>query len=341
MSSRGRLLPACCGARWARRPRWPTGSLSGAGPPWRGGCPPASCARRSRRRPGSCSRPLVLPFVLEVGVADGLTVGLLVIGYALMRRVRFQLGPGLIRPTQLVFVPLLLLTPAPWVPALVALGLAARGAAGRRAAHGAPGAAAREHGGRLVLGRAGAGHRTVRRGRRVAGGRRGVVGRAGGAVRHRSGRVVAARVVRVRDPARRAAAGAGAGLSGRRAAVSARLSRRAGQPTRTSTRICWRSRPAPCWGCWPANAAAGSCASWSWSVRSGALPVRSRRARRTCAGRPVAASGRIGGWARPCPRRRTARRSSRCCSPTVTDAVHADCGRLSAPDGEACRAAAW
>ena len=64
---------------------------------------------------------LVLPFVLEVGVADGLTVGLLVVGYALMRRVRFQLGPGLIRPTQLVFVPLLLLTPAPWVPGLVAI----------------------------------------------------------------------------------------------------------------------------------------------------------------------------------------------------------------------------
>ena len=39
-----------------------------------------------------------------------------------MRRVRFQLGPGLIRPTQLVFVPMLLLTPAAAVPLLVAVG---------------------------------------------------------------------------------------------------------------------------------------------------------------------------------------------------------------------------
>ena len=64
----------------------------------------------------------VLPFVAPTRDADGMTVGLLVIGYALMRRVRFQLGPGLIRPTQLVFVPLLMLTPAPWVPLLVGVG---------------------------------------------------------------------------------------------------------------------------------------------------------------------------------------------------------------------------
>ena len=42
---------------------------------------------------------------------------LLTLSYALMRRVRFQLGPGLIRPTQLVFVPMLFLTPAAAVPA--------------------------------------------------------------------------------------------------------------------------------------------------------------------------------------------------------------------------------
>jgi len=47
---------------------------------------------------------------------------LLTVCYALMRRVRFQLGPGLIRPTQLVFVPMLFLTPALAVPALVAIG---------------------------------------------------------------------------------------------------------------------------------------------------------------------------------------------------------------------------
>jgi hypothetical protein len=40
------------------------------------------------------------------------TMVLLTVCYALMRRVRFQLGPGLIRPTQLVFVPMLFLTPA-------------------------------------------------------------------------------------------------------------------------------------------------------------------------------------------------------------------------------------
>jgi PAS domain-containing protein len=46
----------------------------------------------------------------------------LVVCYALVRRVRFPLGPGLIRPTEIVFVPLLFLTPAEAVPALVALG---------------------------------------------------------------------------------------------------------------------------------------------------------------------------------------------------------------------------
>ena len=50
------------------------------------------------------------------------TAALLVVSYALTRRVRFQLGPGLIRPTQVVFVPMLFLTPAAAVPVLVALG---------------------------------------------------------------------------------------------------------------------------------------------------------------------------------------------------------------------------
>ena len=53
---------------------------------------------------------------------DVSTAVLLTLCYALMRRVRFQLGPGLIRPTQLVFVPMLFLTPAAAVPLLVALG---------------------------------------------------------------------------------------------------------------------------------------------------------------------------------------------------------------------------
>ena len=50
------------------------------------------------------------------------TATLLVVSYALVRRVRFQLGTGLIRPTQIVFVPMLFLTPAAAVPLLVTLG---------------------------------------------------------------------------------------------------------------------------------------------------------------------------------------------------------------------------
>jgi hypothetical protein len=50
------------------------------------------------------------------------TSTLLVLSYALTRRVRFQLGTGLIRPTEVVFVPMLFLTPAASVPVLVAFG---------------------------------------------------------------------------------------------------------------------------------------------------------------------------------------------------------------------------
>jgi PAS domain-containing protein len=53
---------------------------------------------------------------------NALSAGLLVVCYALVRRVRFQFGPGLIRPTQLVFVPMVFLMPAAWIPALVGLG---------------------------------------------------------------------------------------------------------------------------------------------------------------------------------------------------------------------------
>jgi PAS domain S-box-containing protein len=47
---------------------------------------------------------------------------LLVATYAMVARVRFQVGPGLARPTELVFVPMLFLLPAPAVPLLVAAG---------------------------------------------------------------------------------------------------------------------------------------------------------------------------------------------------------------------------
>ena len=53
---------------------------------------------------------------------DPTTAILLTLLYALARRVRFPLGPGLIRPTQIVFVPMLFLTPAAAVPALVVAG---------------------------------------------------------------------------------------------------------------------------------------------------------------------------------------------------------------------------
>jgi len=64
---------------------------------------------------------LVLP---GAGPLDPRAAVLLVAAYALTSRVKFQLGPGFLRPTQLVFVPMLLLLPAPAVPLLVAGGAA-------------------------------------------------------------------------------------------------------------------------------------------------------------------------------------------------------------------------
>src|SRR4051794_10474990 len=46
----------------------------------------------------------------------------LVAAYALVGRVMFQFGPGFVRPTQLVFVPMLFLLPAGAVPPAVAAG---------------------------------------------------------------------------------------------------------------------------------------------------------------------------------------------------------------------------
>ena len=65
-----------------------------------------------------------MPALISWHFADPLTAGLLVVSYALLRLVRFRFGPGLLRPTQLVFIPLAFLTPAAWVPALVVLGSA-------------------------------------------------------------------------------------------------------------------------------------------------------------------------------------------------------------------------
>src|SRR4051794_12940003 len=66
----------------------------------------------------------VMPVAIAWRFEDALSAGLLVVSYALLRRVRFGLGPGLIRPTQLALVPMAFLTPAPWLPALVGLGAA-------------------------------------------------------------------------------------------------------------------------------------------------------------------------------------------------------------------------
>jgi diguanylate cyclase (GGDEF)-like protein len=53
---------------------------------------------------------------------DPVSAALLVATYALVARVKFQLGPGLVQPTQLVFVPMLFLLGASAVPLLVAAG---------------------------------------------------------------------------------------------------------------------------------------------------------------------------------------------------------------------------
>jgi anti-anti-sigma factor len=57
------------------------------------------------------------------GWNDPLSAVLLTGTYALATRLSVQLGPGLVGPTQLVFVPMLFLAPAEAVPALVAAGL--------------------------------------------------------------------------------------------------------------------------------------------------------------------------------------------------------------------------
>jgi len=56
------------------------------------------------------------------GWDEPLSAVLLTVTYALVDRVSFQLGPGFVSPTQLVFVPMLFLLPPEAVPALVAAG---------------------------------------------------------------------------------------------------------------------------------------------------------------------------------------------------------------------------
>jgi HD-GYP domain-containing protein (c-di-GMP phosphodiesterase class II) len=51
--------------------------------------------------------------------ADPLLVCGLMAGYAIVSRVRFEFGPGYVTPEHLLFVPMLLLLPLPWVPVFV------------------------------------------------------------------------------------------------------------------------------------------------------------------------------------------------------------------------------
>jgi PAS domain-containing protein len=88
-------------------------------------------ARRLTPRERTVELAAAVLFLLVAAVMGALaapepagTAALLVVSYALVRRVRFQLGTGLIRPTEVVFVPMLFLTPAESVPLLVMLGAA-------------------------------------------------------------------------------------------------------------------------------------------------------------------------------------------------------------------------
>jgi HD-GYP domain-containing protein (c-di-GMP phosphodiesterase class II) len=62
-----------------------------------------------------------------LGAIPWATVALLVVGFALLARVRFDVGAGFTVPTQLLFVPMLFLLPAEIVPAVVAVGFVLAG----------------------------------------------------------------------------------------------------------------------------------------------------------------------------------------------------------------------
>ena len=119
---------------------------------------------------------------LDAGLAIALTIA-----YAVVARVEFAAGAGIVVPTQLVFVPMLLLLPTPLVPLLVAVALRRlrprRGDA-RPARRRAGGDRAGE---RVVRDRAGAGAGRGGRAAAVVGPRRLVRAGAGGAAERRRG----------------------------------------------------------------------------------------------------------------------------------------------------------
>ena len=66
---------------------------------------------------------LAMPVALPVGGFDPLLAGGLIAAYALAARIEFHTGSGWTVPTELVFVPMLFLVPAPTVPLMVAAAL--------------------------------------------------------------------------------------------------------------------------------------------------------------------------------------------------------------------------
>ena len=120
----------------------------------RGACRAAGGGGARPTRPKdapSAKRPVrgvsaVLYLVAAVAIAsllpserqpDGLLVAGLIVGYALVSRVRFEFGDSYVVPEQLVYIPLLALAPLPLVPLIVAVAVRARRAA--RTCCGAPG----------------------------------------------------------------------------------------------------------------------------------------------------------------------------------------------------------
>jgi anti-anti-sigma factor len=101
--------------------------------PWVSGLPEArdpGVIRRLSPRERRVETAVAALFVVTAGAMlaassdwdEPLSAVLLTATYVLVDRVSFQLGPGFVSPTQLVFVPMLFLLPAEAVPALVAAG---------------------------------------------------------------------------------------------------------------------------------------------------------------------------------------------------------------------------
>ena len=95
---------------------------------WRWSAPPA----RERAVEGvfaaaTLAAALLLAVLVEPARPFSLPIAaVFVVVYAAVARVEFTLGDGIVVPTQLVFVPMLLLVPTPFVPLLVVIALSLR-----------------------------------------------------------------------------------------------------------------------------------------------------------------------------------------------------------------------